>query len=130
MKGIGGEVVSTIGSTEFTIFGNTAFFQVVSEDFPIPCEGILGAEYFEKSGAIVDFRLRLLKIGENYSRFMERRPTDSNKNKEDIVRTNNSSETKENETSEDDVDNYPFTNSKERNENFASWKDEFNVGEE
>ena len=61
---------------------------------------------------------------------MERRPTDSNKNKEDIVRTNNSSETKENETSEDNLDNYPFSNSKERNENVDSWKDEFNVGEE
>ena len=67
LKGIGGEVIPTLGLAEFTIFGYTTSFQVVSEDFPIPYKGILNVEYFEKSRAMLDFGLRLLKNGEKYS---------------------------------------------------------------
>ena len=52
LKGIGGGVIPTLGSAEITIFEFTISFQVVPEDFSIPCEGILGVEYFEKSGAM------------------------------------------------------------------------------
>ena len=57
LKGIGGEVIPTLGSAKITIFGFTISFQIVPEDFSIPCEGILGVEYFEKSGAMLDFGL-------------------------------------------------------------------------
>ena len=125
-----GKKVRTMGSTLFTIFGNTTFFQIVSEDFPTPCEGISGAEYFEESCAMLDFGLRLLKNGENYSRFMDREPIDLNWSKEDVVQTNDFLETKENKTSEDDACKYPFSNSKEGDDIAGSWKDEFILGEE
>ena len=44
LKGVSGKIVFTLGTTEISIFGYPTKFQIVTEDFPIPREGLLGAE--------------------------------------------------------------------------------------
>ena len=68
-KGVSGKIVSTLATTEISIFGYPTKFQIVTEDFPIPCEGLLGAEYFENSHAILDFEHQCIRVGGKCSIF-------------------------------------------------------------
>ena len=47
-------MIQTLGSAEITIFGHRTNFQIVSEDFSIPCEGLLGTEYLENKDKYKD----------------------------------------------------------------------------
>ena len=116
LNGIVGKLIPTLGLAEFTIFRYAKSSQIVSEGFLIPCKGILGFKYFKKLFPMLDFGLRLLKIGENDSRFKDGKPTNQNWNKKEVEKFNSSSETEE--------------NSKEGHEIFSIFKDQFNFGEE
>ena len=63
-----------MGSAKIIIFGHLSKFQVVPEDFPIPCEVLLGSEYFEISHALLDFERKFMRIGEKFSAFKGRKP--------------------------------------------------------
>ncbi|XP_076549270.1 uncharacterized protein LOC143308190 [Osmia lignaria lignaria] len=52
ITGITNGYVKTLGSTEISIYGKTATFQVVSDDFPIPMDGILGAAFLNDGAEI------------------------------------------------------------------------------
>ena len=75
LKGINGDIFPTLGHAEITVFEYTAKFQIVPGDFPIPSEGLLGAEYFEGSRAVLDFGINFLRIDEKHSLFRDRKPT-------------------------------------------------------
>lgn len=47
---------SALGLVELNIFGIPAKFYVVPNEFPIPCDGILGTNFFIISNSIIDFR--------------------------------------------------------------------------
>ena len=73
---IGENVIQTLGSAEITIFGHQTNFQLISEEFPIPCEGLLGVEYIENSHALLDFEHKLIRVGEKQSIFKVRKPVE------------------------------------------------------
>ena len=75
LKGINKKLKLALGTAEITIFGHRTKFQLVPEDFPIPCEGLLGAEYFETSHSLLDFGKKFLKVGEKYFAFRNRKPS-------------------------------------------------------
>ena len=88
LKGINEELKLALGTAELTIFGYTTEFQIVPEDFPIPCEGLLGTEYFETSHSLLDFGNKFLKVGEKYSAFRNRKtlnPKNNSENKEILL---------------------------------------------
>ena len=62
LKGVRQEFHIIIGTKEIAIFGKTTTFHVVSEDFDISCEGILGATYLTQTQAIIDYENKILQI--------------------------------------------------------------------
>ena len=81
LKGISGKIVSTLDTAEISIFGYPSKFQIVTDDFPIPCEGLLGTENFENSHAILDFEHQCMRVGKKCFVFKERQPV-TRKNRE------------------------------------------------
>ena len=53
------------------------------EDFPIPCKGLLGSEYFEISHALLDFEREFIRIGEKFSAFKGGKPVEHTKEEAD-----------------------------------------------
>ena len=80
MKGINEEVKIKLKTAEITIFNHTNKCQLVSENFPILCKGLLGAEYFEKSHALLDFGNRFVKVSETYYASKDKRTFNQNNN--------------------------------------------------
>ena len=76
LKGISGEVGSTLGTAQITNFSHLTKFQVVPEDFPIPCEGLLRSKYFEIYHALLDFERKFIRIGGKFAAFKERKPVE------------------------------------------------------
>ena len=55
LKGGGDKLNRTIGTIKLAVYGHTSIFQVVPDDFDIPCEQILGATYLTETNAIIDY---------------------------------------------------------------------------
>lgn len=55
LQGISKDPVYTKGSVEIDILGRNTEFHVVSQNFPIPHEGLLGAPFFRKQAVHIDF---------------------------------------------------------------------------
>ena len=83
LKGISGKVIPNLGSVKIVIFGYTLKFHIVSENFPILCEGLLGVEYFENSRAMLNFEHKFLKVVEKCFAFKVRKMLDSRNKYED-----------------------------------------------
>ena len=84
LKRIRGKVIPTLGSVEFVIFGYTTKFHIVSDKFPILCEGLLGVEYFENSYAVLNFEQTFLKVGEKCYAFKVKKMLYSRNKNEDV----------------------------------------------
>ena len=61
---VGDQFQNTMGSIEIAIYGKTTTFVIVTENFDIPCEGILGVTYLTDTGAIIDYGSGIIQIGE------------------------------------------------------------------
>ena len=46
------------------------------DESPIPCEGLLGSEYFKNSHALSNFKYKYLRVGEIFSLFKNRKLID------------------------------------------------------
>ena len=57
----------------YEIYERTTTFLVVTEDFDIPCEGILGVTYLTETGAIIDYGNSTLQIGETIANLKGRK---------------------------------------------------------
>ena len=64
LKGVGDKSQNTMGSIEIAIYGKTTTFLIVTDNFDIPCEGILGVNYPTETGAIIDYGNGTIQIGE------------------------------------------------------------------
>ena len=64
LKVVGDKFQNTMGSIEIAIYGQTTTFLVVTGNFDIPCEGILGVTHLTETGAIIDYGNGTLPIGE------------------------------------------------------------------
>lgn len=69
IRGIGPNGESTCGLGEINILGTSVNFHVVSRDFPIPGEGILGSDYLTESNNLIDFEHQTIKINGIIHRF-------------------------------------------------------------
>jgi len=63
LKGITEVPVETQGAVIFTILDKITKFYVVSNELPIPTDGILGSEFLRDNNAILDYNKELLVVG-------------------------------------------------------------------
>ena len=62
IRGIGSELIPTLGYIEIKLLGIDTVFYVISNDVTIPGEGILGAEYFSNAKSIIDYEKKILRV--------------------------------------------------------------------
>ena len=80
LKEVGDKFQNTMGSIEIAIYGRRTTFLIVTEDFDIPSEGILGVTYLTETGAIIDYGHGTLQIGETIANLKCRKePSTMNK---------------------------------------------------
>ena len=128
LKGICGEAVSTLGTAQITIFGHLTNFQVVPEHFPIPCEGLLGAEYFEISHALLNFEHKFIQIGKKSSAFKERKLADHTS--EEVARNNTeASRTEEDDTSVQEIETNDHQSNELEYSVYDAWDNRTSLGE-
>ena len=63
LKGIGKELIPTLGSVIINLFGYSNKFYVISRQCPMPSEGILGLDFLFGHGVTIDYNLRSLVLG-------------------------------------------------------------------
>lgn len=71
LRGITSHPVKTLGGVTLSIAGHPVRFQVVSNDFPFPQNGILGSEFLRQNSVSIDYRDKYVKWGNIYIRFDE-----------------------------------------------------------
>ncbi|KAJ8673750.1 hypothetical protein QAD02_005012 [Eretmocerus hayati] len=64
LKGLGNDLLPTLGSVMLPFWEKSAEFQVVPDDFPIPAEGMIGAAFLTETQAIIEFKTRMMIWGE------------------------------------------------------------------
>lgn len=69
LSGITPTNVKTLGQILINIYGTPSKFQVVDDTFPIPYSGIIGAEFFVKEKADINFETNLFSFGKNQIEF-------------------------------------------------------------
>ena len=69
LKGVGDKLNCTMGTIKLATYGHTSTFHVVSDDFDIPCEGILGATYLTETHAVIDYESESIKTKDKISKF-------------------------------------------------------------
>ena len=62
LKGVGDKLNRTMGTIKLAVYGHTSTFHVVSDDFDIPCEGILGVTYLTETNAIIGYESEAIKM--------------------------------------------------------------------
>ncbi|KAG7196874.1 hypothetical protein KM043_018876, partial [Ampulex compressa] len=62
LSGISEGSVTTLGSAKLSIFGTETIVHIVSNDFPIRHDGVLGSSYFETTNAAIDYSARCLRM--------------------------------------------------------------------
>ena len=62
LRGVGTEIVPTLGTLKLRLFGYITQFHVVPDNCDITESGIIGASYFTKSGSVIDFNSRTLIV--------------------------------------------------------------------
>ena len=77
LNGIDGKGTMSIGSAEILLFDIPTKFQVVEDDFPISCEGILGSTFLNTTKATIDFETNFLIVDEKYTPFRKRKLKDA-----------------------------------------------------
>ncbi|KAM0735252.1 Retrovirus-related Pol polyprotein from transposon 17.6 [Formica fusca] len=60
LKGISKKPIRALGSTTFEIMGRKTKFYVVKNDFGVPADGIIGANFLKHNNAIVDYKHKCL----------------------------------------------------------------------
>lgn len=63
VTGITNEIVRTYGQTLIKLNNKAQNFQIVRDDFPINCDGILGSEFFNSNKAVISFQERAMIVG-------------------------------------------------------------------
>lgn len=60
LKGIGNGTIKTLGVTTTTLYINNSEiihnFQIVDENFPIPCDGIIGLDFIKQFNCLLDYK--------------------------------------------------------------------------
>ena len=69
LKSVGDKLNRTMGTIKLAVYGHTSIFHVVSDDFDIPCEGILGATYLTETNAVIDYESESIKTKDKISKF-------------------------------------------------------------
>ena len=69
LKGVGDKLNRTMGTIKLAVYGHTSTFHVVSDDFDIPCEGILGVTYLTETNAVIDYESESIKTKDKISKF-------------------------------------------------------------
>lgn len=64
LKGITKKPIQTLGSATFEIMGKRTKFYIVRDDFGIPADGIIGAEFLNQNNAIIDYNQSRLAFGD------------------------------------------------------------------
>ena len=72
LKGITPDPVPTLGTIKITLLGDDATFHVVTNDFPIKPQGILGAEFLTKRNATINYFKKQLEFQGNSIPFVNR----------------------------------------------------------
>ena len=69
LKGVGDKLNRTIETIKLAVYGHASIFYLVSDDFYIPCEGILAATYLTETNAIIDFENESIRTENRISKF-------------------------------------------------------------
>ena len=69
LKGVGDKLNRTMETIKLAVYGHTSTFHVVSDDFDIPCEGILGATYLSETNAVIDYENESITTKDKISKF-------------------------------------------------------------
>lgn len=64
LNGINEHPVYTLGEISLTICGMPVIFHIISNNFPIRQSGILGNDFFEQTGAKIDYSRGYLEVSE------------------------------------------------------------------
>ena len=68
LKRLGDKLYRTMGTIKLALYGHTSTFHVVSDDFDIPCKGILGATYLTETNAVIDCENEKIKTKDKISK--------------------------------------------------------------
>ena len=82
LKGVGDKLNRTMGTIKLAVYGHTSTFHVVSDDFDIPCEGILGATYLTETNAVIDYESEPVETNDKISKFTLGNEFSQNKNRQ------------------------------------------------
>ena len=58
-----------MGTKKLAVYGHTSTFHVVSHDFDIPCDGILGATFLTETNAVIDYESESIETKDKISKF-------------------------------------------------------------
>ena len=88
LKGVGDKLNRTMGTIDLAVYGHTSTFHVVSDDFDIPCEGILGATYLIETNAVIDYEIESIRTKDKISKFTLGNEFLQNKNRQFAIEEN------------------------------------------
>ena len=86
LKGVEDKFQNTMGSIEIAIYGKTTTFSIVTENFDIPCKGILAVTYLTETGPIIDYRNGTLQISKTITNLKCRKEPSAMDNQHCLVR--------------------------------------------